>query len=62
MTVRVCAVGGRRLLFFEHALTRRDLDGAFAFERFERVDQQVGEQLAELMLIALNRRQALRRR
>ena len=49
-------------VFLEHAFARRHLDGAPAFERLEGVDQQVREQLAELMVVALNRRQPARRR
>ncbi len=44
-------------LFLEHAFARRHVDGAAAFERLEGVDQQVGEELAELMMVSLDRRQ-----
>ena len=59
ITVRVCAVAapGRACLLRAALRAPSDLHGALAFERLERVDQQVREQLTELMMVALDRRQ-----
>ena len=56
---RVRLAGRAMRLFVEHTFTRRERHRAGAFERLERINQKIREKLAELMMVALDRRQTV---